>query len=255
MSKDDIILQTTGIVKSFGGLRALDGVDIKVKRGTLTLLIGPNGSGKTTLINVIGGVYKPDEGKVIYNGEDITGLPPHIIYHKGIVRTFQIPRLFKNLVVTENLAVSKRGNPGEDVYRAPIKSRWIKFEEETIRESFLTELKLKILHMWNRRSSELSGGQMKLVEIGRSLMAGARLVLMDEPAAGVNPTLAHQIFAMLKAMTQELGITFLIVEHRLEIAAEYADYAIAMARGKVISEGPPSKVMTDPVVVTSYLEG
>ncbi|MCE4602524.1 MAG: ABC transporter ATP-binding protein [Desulfurococcales archaeon] len=249
------IIETRGIVKTFGGLRALDGVDIKVQRGSLTLLIGPNGSGKTTLINVIGGVYKPDAGQVIYEGEDITGLPPHEIYHKGIVRTFQIPRLFKNLIVTENLATAKRGNPGENVYLAPLKSRWIDFETKTIRESMITELKLKILHMWNRKSSELSGGQMKLVEIGRSLMAGARLVLMDEPAAGVNPTLAHQIFAMLKEMTRGLGITFLIVEHRLEIAAEYADYAIAMARGKVISEGKPSEVMTDPVVVKSYLEG
>ncbi|MCE4605231.1 MAG: ATP-binding cassette domain-containing protein, partial [Desulfurococcales archaeon] len=143
----------------------------------------------------------------------------------------------------------------ENVYLAPLKSRWIDFETKTIRESMITELKLKILHMWNRKSSELSGGQMKLVEIGRSLMAGARLVLMDEPAAGVNPTLAHQIFAMLKEMTRGLGITFLIVEHRLEIAAEYADYVIAMARGKVISEGKPNEVMTDPVVVKSYLEG
>ncbi|MEB3862419.1 MAG: ABC transporter ATP-binding protein [Desulfurococcales archaeon] len=249
------IIETRGIVKTFGGLRALDGVDIKVQRGSLTLLIGPNGSGKTTLINVIGGVYKPDAGQVIYEGEDITGLPPHEIYHKGIVRTFQIPRLFKNLIVTENLATAKRGNPGENVYLAPLKSRWIDFETKTIRESMITELKLKILHMWNRKSSELSGGQMKLVEIGRSLMAGARLVLMDEPAAGVNPTLAHQIFAMLKEMTRGLGITFLIVEHRLEIAAEYADYVIAMARGKVISEGKPNEVMTDPVVVKSYLEG
>ncbi len=249
------IIETRGVVKTFGGLRALDGVDIKVQRGSLTLLIGPNGSGKTTLINVIGGVYKPDAGQVIYEGEDITGLPPHQIYHKGIVRTFQIPRLFKNLIVTENLATAKRGNPGENVYLAPLKSRWIDFETKTIRESMITELKLKILHMWNRKSSELSGGQMKLVEIGRSLMAGARLVLMDEPAAGVNPTLAHQIFAMLKEMTRGLGITFLIVEHRLEIAAEYADYVIAMARGKVISEGKPNEVMTDPVVVKSYLEG
>ena len=249
------IIETRGVVKTFGGLRALDGVDIKVQRGSLTLLIGPNGSGKTTLINVIGGVYKPDAGQVIYEGEDITGLPPHEIYHKGIVRTFQIPRLFKNLIVTENLATAKRGNPGENVYLAPLKSRWIDFETKTIRESMITELKLKILHMWNRKSSELSGGQMKLVEIGRSLMAGARLVLMDEPAAGVNPTLAHQIFAMLKEMTRGLGITFLIVEHRLEIAAEYADYVIAMARGKVISEGKPNEVMTDPVVVKSYLEG
>ena len=249
------IIETRGIVKTFGGLRALDGVDIKVRRGSLTLLIGPNGSGKTTLINVIGGVYKPDAGQVIYEGEDITGLPPHEIYHRGIVRTFQIPRLFKNLIVTENLATAKRGNPGENVYLAPLKSRWIDFETRTIRESMITELKLKILHMWNRKSSELSGGQMKLVEIGRSLMAGARLVLMDEPAAGVNPTLAHQIFAMLKEMTRGLGITFLIVEHRLEIAAEYADYVIAMARGKVISEGKPNEVMTDPVVVKSYLEG
>lgn len=255
MAGNDYIIETRGIVKTFGGLRALDGIDIKVKRGTLTLLIGPNGSGKTTLINVIGGVYKPDAGQVIYEGEDITGLPPHVIYHKGIVRTFQIPRLFHNLIVTENLATAKRGNPGENVYLAPLRGRWLDFEEKTVRESFLTELKLKILHMWNRKSNELSGGQMKLVEIGRSLMAGARLVLMDEPAAGVNPTLAHQIFAMLKEMTYGLGITFLIVEHRLEIAAEYADYVIAMARGKVISEGKPSEVMTDPVVVKSYLEG
>lgn len=251
----DYILEAEGIVKSFGGLRALDGVNIRVERGKLTLLIGPNGSGKTTFINVVAGVYKPDEGRVIFEGRDITGLPPHLVYKQGIVRTFQIPRLFANLTVTENLAVARDGNPGENVYLSPFKGRWKAFEEKTVSDSFLTELKLKILHMWNRRSTELSGGQMKLTEIGRSLMANAKLVLMDEPAAGVNPTLAHQIFAMLRDMTRNLGITMLIVEHRLEIAAEYADYAIAMARGKVISEGKPDEVMRDPLVVSSYLEG
>jgi branched-chain amino acid transport system ATP-binding protein len=252
----EAILEARGLVKKFGELRALDGVDISVPRGRVTLLIGPNGSGKTTFINVVSGVYKPDGGRVYFEGSDITDLPPHERFRRGLVRSFQIPRLFAGLTVLENAAFARYGNPGEGVVSGVFRGKWRRFEEETIRKAVRLLGFTKIKHLWDKRPGELSGGQMKLLEIARVMMPeNSKLILMDEPTAGVFPKLAHEIFSFIRRLCDELGLSFLIIEHRLDIAVDYADYAYAMAFGKVVAEGKPREVLEHPKVVESYLGG
>ena len=248
------ILKTKNLVKSFGGLRAVDGVSMDVQERTLTILIGPNGSGKTTLINLITGVYKPDQGRIMFDGRDITGLPPHEIFRLGVARTFQIPQPFRKLTVLENLLVCCN-NPGEGFISALRRRAWTKFEEEAIERAFKLLKLLNLDHLWDQESWKLSGGQMKLLEIGRALMSDARLLIMDEPVAGVNPTLAHEIFRSLVRLRDELGITIFMVEHRLDIALQYTDEAYVMASGKIISRGRPEEVVMDPQVIEAYLGG
>ena len=252
----DAILEARGLVKKFGELRALDGVDISIPRGRITLLIGPNGSGKTTLINVLSGVYTPDEGTIVFEGEDITRLPPEERFRRGLVRGFQIPRLFQGLTVLENTAFTRYGNPGEGVVRGVLRWAWRRFEEETVRRAVRMITLTRIRHLWDKKPGELSGGQMKLLDLARVMMPdNARLVLLDEPTAGVNPTLAHELFAFIRSLNRERGLTFLIIEHRLDIAVEYVDYAYAMALGRVVASGSPEEVLNHPKVVESYLGG
>ncbi|RLF10774.1 MAG: ABC transporter ATP-binding protein [Thermoprotei archaeon] len=241
--------------KRFGGLLALNGVDLEVGKGSLTMLIGPNGSGKTTLINVVSGFYKPDEGKVMFNGKDITGFPPHKVFKLGLVRTFQIPSPFIKLTVLENLLLAHPDNPGETFLKAPFRKTWVKEEEEAVEKAFKLLKILELSDLWDQPSNELSGGQLKLLEMGRALMTGANMILMDEPASGVNPALAHRLFSHLVKIKNELGVTFLIVEHRLEVATKYVDYVYAMVQGKVVSKGSAEEVLTDPNVIEGYLGG
>ena len=246
-------LEVRNISKLFGSLRAVDDVSFGVEDESLTILIGPNGSGKTTLINVIGGFYKPDSGHVIYNGSEITGMQPHDIYKVGLARTFQIPALFWKLTALENVMVAKRGNPGETFSKSPFRPSWRRSEEQTAEEAFRVLEMIGLSKVWDQLANNLSGGQMKLLEIGRVLMSGAKTILMDEPISGVNPTLAHDIFSRLQTIRKEFGITFLIVEHRLDIALGYVDEAVAMAYGKLVAMGKPDVVMSDPRVVEAYL--
>lgn len=247
------VLEVRELRKSFGNLSALDGVSLDVEPETVNILIGPNGSGKTTLINNISGFYKPDSGKVLLEGKDITGLPPYKLYAMGLGRTFQIPNLFWKLTVLENVLVAAKDNPGESFLRSLRKGGWVKAETDaTEKATRILEL-LGIGKMWDVRSNTLSGGQMKLLELARALMSGSRLILLDEPVSGVNPTLAHEIFARILKLRDELGVTFLVVEHRLDIALSYVDTVTAMAFGKVIAAGKPEVVIADKQVVDSYL--
>ena len=256
VATSDFILWTEGIVKRFGGVVALDGVSVRIPRKRITLLIGPNGSGKTTLVNVISGFYAPDAGKVIYEGKDITGKPPHLIARMGIIRTFQIPKPFLNLTVLENLLAANPPGSYENPYLAWVsKRRWIRVEDEAVERAFKILKLLGLDKEWDQRATALSGAGLKLLEVGRALMSGARLMIMDEPAAGVNPAKAHEIFSTLTRLRDEHGITFFIIEHRIDIAAKYVDYAYAMHLGRVISEGPPEKVLHDPRVIESYIGG
>lgn len=249
----DVILHTEGLRKAFGGLVALDNVSIDVERGSVTLMMGPNGAGKTTFLRVVCGMYKPDAGTVVFDGHDITGLKPHEIYKLGLVKTFQIPLPFVKLTVLENLLVAARDNPGEGILKAPFRRAWLKKEEELVEKAFkLLEL-LKLDHLWDHPSYGLSGGQMKLLEIGRALMTDAKMVMMDEPISGVNPVLAHEILSRLLKLRKELNVTFFIIEHRLEIALKYVDYVYVLDRGHLLTEGRPEEVIDDPRVVEAYL--
>ncbi len=249
------LLRTEGITKYFGGFRALHNVSINVDEREVALIIGPNGSGKTTLINVISGTLKADSGKVFFKGADITNQEPNLLYHCGIVRTFQTPQPLKELTVLENLLIGAI-NPGESPWKALIYRSWLKKEEELVERAIKILDFLKLSHLVNRKAGELSGGQMKLVEIGRALMTRPKLIIMDEPIAGVAPGLAHEIFSHILVLKTR-GISFLIIEHRLDIVLSYIDRLYVMFNGEIITEGRGEqgikKVLEDPKVVEIYI--
>jgi branched-chain amino acid transport system ATP-binding protein len=249
------IVEVQNVSKSFGSLRAVDNVSVSIEEKALTILIGPNGSGKTTLINTIAGLYRADEGKILFGGKDITKMPPHKIYRLGIARTFQIPNLFWKLSVLENVLVAGRNNPGEGFLRSMVKRSWIKAEKQETEDAYRTLDVVGLYDVWDHPAESLSGGQMKLLELGRALAGGAKLILLDEPISGVNPRLAHEIFAKLVSLRTDLGITFFIIEHRLDVALKYIDTVVAMAFGKVLAEGKPEVVMADPRLIEAYLGG
>ncbi|MEM0483818.1 MAG: ABC transporter ATP-binding protein [Pyrobaculum sp.] len=253
------ILTVQGVVKQFGAFRALDGVDVVVERGKVTLIIGPNGSGKTTLVNVITGVYKPEAGKIYYAKKeekpiDITGWPPHKIFEAGIVRTFQIPQIFQKLTVLENLLAVARGQRGEGVISALLKN-WVREEEQLAKKAFQILKAVRLVDKWDMPAYLLSAGEMKLLELARALMAGADLIILDEPIAGVPIDQAHEVFKIVRNINQQHGITFMVIEHRIDIAFKYVDYVYAMASGRVIAKGLPDEVANDPKVKEVYIGG
>ena len=226
---------------------------MKIDQGILGILMGPNGSGKTTLINVISGFFNPDEGQINFNGIEISQFAAYQIFKLGLVRTFQIPSSFSKQTVLENLLVAAGENPGETFLKAPFRHVWIDNEKRSAEAAFRILELLNLDSQWNIPASKLSGGQLKLLEIGRALISHPKMVLMDEPLSGVNPTLAHEIFAHIVALRKELNTTFLIIEHRLEIALQYVDYAYVMSSGKLISQGKASDVINDKRVIEAYL--
>jgi len=244
------LLKVFNLFKFFGGLKALNGINLNVGKDKVTLIIGPNGSGKTTLINVISGFYKADGGKVIFDGTDITNKPPHEIYKLGIVRTFQIPQPLKKLTVLENLLIANV-NPGEGIVSG-FRNLWKEREEELVENAFRILEFLEIDHLWDSEAYKLSGGQLRLLEIGRALMTNAKLIITDEPIAGVAPFLAHNILEKFRQLTK-MGITFLIIEHRLDIVLKYVDYIYVMASGKIIAEGHEEDILNNPAVIEVYL--
>lgn len=250
--RNEYVLETRNLVKRFGGLVAVNHVNIKVKRNVLTLLIGPNGAGKTTFINVCTGVLKPDEGKVFFDGKDITGWPPHKVYKAGFVRTFQIPEPFLSLTVLENVLVAL-GSSGENPLKAPIKKLWVKEEEKKIEKAFEILRKVGLEKFWDWEAYKLGAGQLKMLEVGRALATGAKLIALDEPIGGTDPAYAEEIFKYIKSLKNTWDVTFLVIEHRIDIALPFADYVYVMDRGKVISEGPPKVVENDPKVIEVYI--
>jgi len=247
------ILSISGITKNFGGLTVLDGIDMDIEQGKLYQLIGPNGSGKTTLINVISGLLKPDDGKILFDGIDITQKGLFDTYKTGLVRTWQIPQPFNTLTTMENFLISSSGNAGESFLIAPLKSKW-KNDEKRIADKAMEIMEMvSLVEKKDTTSQNLSGGQQKLLELGRAMMSNASMILMDEPIAGVNPTLAHEIFDKISSLCKKQKITFLIVEHRLDIALQYADHVFAMNRGKIIAQGSSDDVIKHPKVMESYL--
>ena len=250
--KDEFILETENLTKRFGGLVAVDHITLKVKRNSMTMLMGPNGAGKSTFVNTCTGVLKPDEGKVIFNGRNITGWPPHKVYKAGFVRTFQIPMPFLKLTVLENV-LAAMSHSGENPLKAPIKSLWIKEEEENVKRAFEILRKVGLEDMWDRESYKLGGGQLKMLEVSRALATGAKLIALDEPIGGVDPAYAGDILTYLSNLRKTWDVTFLLIEHRIDIALPFADYVYVMDRGKIISQGPPKDVENDPKVIEIYI--
>ena len=244
------LLRTENLSKFFFSLRALDNVSLSARRNYITLVIGPNGSGKTTLINTISGFYEADGGRVLLEDRDITNKPPHEIYRFGIVRTFQIPQPLKRLTVLENLMMADE-NPGEKIISG-LRRNWMKKEEELAEKAFRYLDFLNLDHLWNTESYKLSGGQLKLLEVGRALMRDAKVIVMDEPIAGVNPALAHSILERLRNL-KNMDVSLLVVEHRLDIVLKYVDYVYVMADGKIIAEGNGKNILSNPEVVEVYL--
>ncbi len=247
------ILSVRNVRKAFGSLQALDSVSLDVQPQKVSILIGPNGSGKTTLVNVISGLYTPDSGSVLFEDKEVTGFPPHKLYEMGLARTFQIPALFWKLTVLENLLIAEKGNPGETFARSLFKRVWRNSEERATQKASRILNALSLSKVWDLPAYNLSGGQMKLVEIARALMSDAKLLLLDEPISGVNPTLAHDIFSRILKLRDELGLTFFIVEHRLDVALKYVDEIFAIALGRLIAWGSPADVLKNESVIEAYL--
>ncbi len=247
--QDNVRLATQNLTKCFGEFKALSEVSIEL-RSCITLIIGPNGSGKSTLINAITGFLRADKGNVFFGEKEITNLPPHEIFKSGIVRTFQTSQPLLKLTVLENLLIAEAGY-GESLLQSFTRS-WLMKEEELVKRAFSILRFLGIEHMWDRRAMNLSGGQLRLLEIGRALMCQTKLIIMDEPIAGVAPDLSHAIFERLRELSG-MGISFLIVEHRLDIILEYIDQIYVMAGGRIIAEGKGKEVLENPQVVEVYL--
>jgi len=249
------ILRVEHLKKQFGGIVAVDDVSFSIQERKIIGLIGPNGSGKSTLFNIIAGIYPPDSGEVYFKGERITSLPPHEIFKRGIVKSFQIPSLFYTMTVFENFMIPPREQIGEKLINAPFQFRWAAQEMKFANDAINLLKFLKLNNLSSDSATNLSGGQMKLCEIGRGVMGSPSLMLLDEPAAGVAPYLAKEIFGMILNLRDDKGITFFIIEHRLEIFLEYVDYIYVMNLGKIVFEGPPKEVIESPLVKEIYLGG
>lgn len=253
------ILETVNLVKRFGGLVAVNNVSIRVRRNAITMLIGPNGAGKTTLVNVCTGVLRPDGGKVYfnpYNDEsrklDITGWSSHRVYRAGFVRTFQIPQPFLALTVLENILVAL-GGKGENPLVAPVRRIWVREEEGRVRKAFEILKKVGLDSYWDYEAYRLGAGQLKMLEVARALATGAKLIALDEPIGGTDPAYASEIFKYIRGLLKVMDVTFLVIEHRIDIALPYADYVYVMDRGQVIAEGSPGVVAKDPKVIQVYI--
>jgi branched-chain amino acid transport system ATP-binding protein len=250
------ILQVENLVKHYGGLIAVDGASFEVRTGSITGLIGPNGAGKTTTFDMIAGAQKPTSGKVSFNGCDITGVPTHELFHLGIVRSFQIPREYGRLTVIENLMVAPPDQPGESVWLAWFTPGRVLAREREVMERAEDALEfLGLSHLRDELAGNLSGGQKKLLELGRAMMTDSKLVLLDEPGAGVNPTLMNKIIGMIQRLNTERGYTFCIVEHDMDLIARLCDPVIVLVEGKVLTQGPFSEVGNDSRVIDAYFGG
>ena len=250
------ILSVRDISKNFGGVRAVDGCSFDIRRGTITGLIGPNGAGKTTLFNIVAGFFRPDGGQILLDGEDVTGLTPHRLFRRGVVRTFQIPHEFQRLTVLDNLMLVPAERSGENILSAWFQWRRVCDEEREVREKADEVLDfLQLTHVRNEFAGNLSGGQKKLLELGRTMMTDARVVLLDEPGAGVNPTLMVKLVADIRRLNEERGYTFCIIEHDMDLVAKLCDPVIVMAEGKVLTQGSMAEVRRDERVIEAYFGG
>jgi branched-chain amino acid transport system ATP-binding protein len=240
--------------RHFGGFRAVDGASLTIAEGSITGLIGPNGAGKTTLFNVIAGRLKPTSGRVTMAGEDITGLTPHELFHKGLLRTFQIAHEFGSMTVRENLMMVPANQSGETLWNAWFRRGRISAEERRLHAKADEVLEfLTIGHLAEERAANISGGQKKLLELGRTMMVDARIVFLDEVGAGVNRTLLNTIGDAIVRLNRERGYTFCVIEHDMDFIGRLCDPVIVMAEGRVLAEGPAAHIMENEAVIEAYL--
>jgi ABC-type branched-subunit amino acid transport system ATPase component len=250
---NNLILDVRDIKVHFGGVKAVDGATMSVERGSVTSVIGPNGAGKTTLFNLISGAIASDSGTVRFNGEEIQNLHPHQIAHRGMIRTFQGAKVIKRLSVVENVMLGGQKNPGERLsgfFNPRARSRY----ESESRERAMSLLKqVGIDRFAEDYAGILSGGQRKLLDLARSLMAQPTMLLLDEPFAGVNPTLVEKLLEVLNSLRQAHQLSFLLVEHDLETVMNISDRVVVMAEGKVIADGLPNSIYDNELVIDAYL--
>tara|TARA_R110002110_G_scaffold46223_7_gene139941 strand:+ start:3216 stop:4049 length:834 start_codon:yes stop_codon:yes gene_type:complete len=240
--------------KHFGGFHAVDGASLSIDRGSITGLIGPNGAGKTTLFNVIAGVLKPTSGQVHMDGEDITGLLPHTLFHKGLLRTFQIAHEFHSMSCRENLMMVPGGQSGETLWNTWFGRKRIADEERALRAKADEVLEfLTIEHLSDQKAGQISGGQKKLLELGRTMMVDAKIVFLDEVGAGVNRTLLNTIGDAIMRLNQERGYTFVVIEHDMDFIGRLCDPVICMAEGRVLATGTLDEIKANEQVIEAYL--
>ncbi|RLJ59824.1 amino acid/amide ABC transporter ATP-binding protein 1 (HAAT family) [Litoreibacter meonggei] len=240
--------------KHFGGFHAVDGASLTIQEGSITGLIGPNGAGKTTLFNVIAGVLKPTSGKVTMGGEDITGLPPHTLFSKGLLRTFQIAHEFSSMTLRENLMMVPGDQTGERLWNTWFGRKRIADEERALAAKADEVLEfLTIDHIRDERAGNISGGQKKLLELGRTMMVDAKIVFLDEVGAGVNRTLLNTIGDAIIRLNKERGYTFVVIEHDMDFIGRLCDPVICMAEGRVLAEGTLDEIKANEQVIEAYL--
>jgi len=242
------------VVKHFGGLAAVDGVSMEIKQGTITGLIGPNGAGKSTLFNLIAGNLNPESGSIYLDGEDVTGLKPHILFSKGLLRTFQIAHEFQSLSVLDNLMIVPPVQVGESLLGAWFKRDKVVRQEAEMRgkaEEVISFLNMG--HLANELAGNLSGGQKKLLELGRTMMVSPKIVILDEVGAGVNRTLLKEIGDTILSMNRERGFTFCMIEHDMDFISRLCDPVVVMAEGKVMAQGSAEEIKANEDVIEAYL--
>ena len=248
------VLSVRNLTKKFGEFKAVNDLSMDVEKGKVTLLIGPNGSGKTTLLNCITGLLNYNEGEVFFHGENVTKLKTHELVEKGMVRTFQVSSPFTRLTVLENLLVSYGDNSGESFVWSPFSKKWVNEERDALERAYRVLELLEVTDLADDPAYTLSGGQLKLLEIGRALMTDAKMILTDEPAGSVSVPLAEKIFTHITNLSRKEGLDFFLIEHRLDVASKFIDHVIAMDRGSVIAYGSPEEVFEDIKVIESYLK-
>jgi ABC-type branched-subunit amino acid transport system ATPase component len=247
------LLQLTGLAKYFGGFAAVDNVSLELPRGAIGGLIGPNGAGKTTLFNMLAGMLGPDAGQVVLDGQDITGQPPHRVFTSGLARSFQIPRPFAEMSVLENVMMVPAGQAGEQFWQNWVAAGRVAAEERALREKALEVIAFCGLErVRGDLASTLSGGQMKLLELARVLMSDPKIILLDEPAAGVNPALLDTIIDKIEQLNDR-GYSFLIIEHNMDMVMSLCDPVFVMAQGQLIFSGRAEAAQQDRAVLDAYL--
>ncbi len=250
--KPDAILTAHGVRRSFGGLTAVDVDDLEVQRGSITALIGPNGAGKTTLFNLLTGFDKPDTGRWTFDGKDLDSVVAHRTAKMGMVRTFQLTKSLTKLSVIENMKLGATGQRGERWWNGLFQFLWRDQEREIEARAEELLARFKLDHMRDEYAGTLSGGQRKLLEMARALMTGPRLVMLDEPMAGVNPALKQSLNAHIRGLRDE-GMTVLFVEHDMDMVHDISDWVVVMAEGRIIAEGTPDQISRDTAVIDAYL--